>query len=200
MIKSSWVAAMGLAAALVALPAAAQVSMSGFYVGAGLGQSKATDWCTGATGLGVSCDDKKTAWKVFGGYQLTPNFAVEAGYTKLGKFTASFGAETEEAKVTAWEASLLAGAPIMNQLSIFGRLGVYRATVEDVDNIFGTFKHDNNDFTYGLGLGYDFTRNLGMRAEWRRYSKVGGGETALGAGVGQKSDVDVFGISALWRF
>jgi OmpA-OmpF porin, OOP family len=200
MIKSSWVAAMGLAAALVALPAAGQVSMSGFYVGAGLGQSKARDFCTGTSGLGVSCDDKKTAWKVFGGYQITPNFAVEAGYTKLGKFTARFGAETEETKVTAWEASLLAGAPIMNQLSIFGRLGVYRASVEDVDNIFGTFKHDNNDFTYGLGLGYDFTRNLGVRAEWQRYSKVGGGETALGAGVGQKSDVDVFGISALWRF
>jgi OOP family OmpA-OmpF porin len=198
MIKSSWVAAMGFAAALVALPAAAQVGMGGFYVGAGLGQSKAKDWCGG--GGFDSCDDKKTAWKVFGGYQITPNFAVEAGYTKLGKFTASFGPETEEAKVTAWEASLLAGVPIMNQLSIFGRLGVYRATVEDVDNIFGTFKHDNNDFTFGFGLGYDFTRNLGVRGEWQRYSKVGGGETALGAGVGQKSDVDVLGISALWRF
>jgi len=200
MVKSSWVAAIGFAAALAALPAVAQVSMSGVYVGAGIGKSKARDWCTGAGSLGVSCDDKKTAWKVFGGYQITPNFAVEAGYTKLGKFTASFGPETEEAKLTAWEASFLARAPIMDRLSIFGRLGIYRATVEDVDNIFGTFNHDNNDFTFGLGLGYDFTRNLGVRAEWQRYYKVGGGDVALGAGVGQKSDVDVFGVSALWRF
>ena len=198
MSKSSWVAVIGVAAALLALPAAAQTAMSGFYVGAGVGQSKAKDWC--ALGGFDSCDDKKTAWKIFGGYQFTPNFAVDAGYTKLGKFTASFGPETEEAKVTAWEASLLAGAPLVGGLSIFARLGLYRASVEDVDNLFGTFKHDNNDFTYGLGLGYDFTRNLGVRAEWQRYNKVGGGETALGAGVGQKSDVDVLGISALWRF
>jgi OOP family OmpA-OmpF porin len=198
MSKSSWVAVIGVAAALLALPAAAQTAMSGFYVGAGVGQSKAKDWC--ALGGFDSCDDKKTAWKIFGGYQFTPNFAVDAGYTKLGKFTASFGPETEEAKVTAWEASLLAGAPLVGGLSIFGRLGVYRASVEDVDNLFGTFKHDNNDFTYGLGLGFDFTRNLGVRAEWQRYNKVGGGETALGAGVGQKSDVDVLGVSALWRF
>jgi OOP family OmpA-OmpF porin len=198
MNKSSLVAVIGVAAALITQSAAAQTAMSGFYVGAGVGQSKAKDWC--ALGGFDSCDDKKTAWKIFGGYQFTPNFAVDAGYTKLGKFTASFGPETEEAKVTAWEASLLAGAPLVGGLSIFGRLGLYRASVEDVDNLFGTFKHDNNDFTYGLGLGYDVTRNLGVRAEWQRYNKVGGGETALGAGVGQKSDVDVLGISALWRF
>ena len=198
MNKSSLVAVIGVAAALITQSAAAQTAMSGFYVGAGVGQSKAKDWC--ALGGFDSCDDKKTAWKIFGGYQFTPNFAVDAGYTKLGKFTASFGPETEEAKVTAWEASLLAGAPLVGGLSIFGRLGLYRASVEDVDNLFGTFKHDNNDFTYGLGLGYDVTRNLGVRAEWQRYNKVGGGETALGAGVGQKSDVDVLGVSALWRF
>jgi hypothetical protein len=29
---------------------------------------------------------------------------------------------------------------------------------------------------------------------------MGGGDAALGADVGEKSDVDVFGISALWRF
>jgi OmpA-OmpF porin, OOP family len=194
------IAAAGLGAAMLSLPAAAQLNMSGFYVGAGVGQSKARDWCSGAGALGVSCDDKKTAWKAFGGYQITPNFAVEAGYANLGKFTATLGAETEEAKVTAWEASLLAGAPLMERLGVFGRLGLYRAHVKDSDNIAGTFEHDNNDFTFGLGLSYDFTRNLGVRAEWQRYSKVGGGDVALGAGVGQKSDVDVFGISALWRF
>jgi OOP family OmpA-OmpF porin len=191
-------AAAGLTASLVAFPAAAQLSLSGFYAGAGVGHSKARDWCS--PGGFDSCDDTKTAWKVFGGYQFTPNFALEAGYTNLGKFTASFGPETEEAKVTAWEASLLAGAPLMERLGIFGRFGFYRATVKDSDNMFGTFEHDNTDATFGLGLSYDFTRNLGMRAEWQRYYKVGGGDTALGAGVGQKSDVDVLGVSALWRF
>ena len=117
MSKSSWVAVMGVATALVALPAVAQ-GLNGFYAGATVGKSKARDWCTGADGFVVSCDDRKNAWKLFGGYQITRNFAVEAGYANLGKFSADFG----------------------------------------------------------------------------------GGETALGAGVGQKSNVDVLGISALWRF
>jgi OOP family OmpA-OmpF porin len=194
----SAVAVLGLGAALFALPAAAQMTMNGFYVGAGVGQAKAKDWCS--PGGFDSCDDKKTAWKVFGGYQITPNFAVEAGYANLGKFTATFGPESENAEVTAWEASLVAGVPLMPRLGIFGRLGVYRATVKDVDNLFGTFEHDNNDFTFGAGLGYDVTRNLAVRAEWQRYYQVGGGDTALGAGVGQKSNVDVLGVSALWRF
>ena len=45
---------------------------------------KARDWCTGADGFVVSCDDRKNAWKLFGGYQITRNFAVEAGYANLG--------------------------------------------------------------------------------------------------------------------
>jgi len=200
MFKSSWVAVMAVATALVALPAAAQ-GLNGFYAGATVGKSKARDWCTGADGFVVSCDDRKNAWKLFGGYQITRNFAVEAGYANLGKFTADFGGgETENAKVTAWEASLLAGAPLFDRLNIFGRLGVYRATVKDVDSVFGSFEHDNNNFTFGLGLGYDITPHFTVRGEWQRYYQVGGGETALGAGVGQKSDVDVLGISALWRF
>jgi len=189
---------MGLAAALVALPAAAQSSLSGFYVGAGFGQSKAKDWCGG--GGFDSCDDKDKAWKIFGGYQITRNIAAEIGYSRLGKFNASFGLLTDEAKVTAWEASALAGAPILDRLWIFGRLGVYRGTVKESTNFAGDFSHDNTNFTFGLGLSYDIMPQLAVRGEWQRYYQMGGGDVALGAGVGEKSEVDVFGINALWRF
>ena len=202
MIKS-FIAAMGVAAALVALPAAAQVPLSGFYVGAGFGQSKAKDWC-GSGGFD-SCDDKDKAWKIFGGYQITRNIAAEIGYTNLGKFTASFsdplfGLLTDDAKVTAWEASALAGAPLLDRLWIFGRLGIYRGTVKESTNFAGDFTHDNTNFTFGLGLSFDIIAHLALRGEWQRYYQMGGGDVALGAGVGEKSDVDVFAISALWRF
>src|SRR5438270_13797946 len=98
-MMKSVVAVVGLSAALVALPAAAQMNMSAFYAGVGAGKSKAKDWCTGA---GISCDDKDTAWKVFGGYQLTPHFAAEIGYTKLGKFKASgTGPGTDDSQTAA---------------------------------------------------------------------------------------------------
>jgi len=202
-MMKSVVAAVGLSAALLALPAAAQMNMSAFYAGVGAGKSKAKDWCTGAV---ISCDDKDTAWKVFGGYQFTPNFAAEIGYSKLGKFKAS-GTDpvtgifqNDDTKVTAWEISALGAWPIMNQLSVFGRLGLYRATVKETNSVFGDFEHDNNDWTFGVGLQFDVTRNLGVRGEWQRYRKIGGGDVAFGADVGQKSDLDVVGVSALWRF
>lgn len=203
MFKSGWLASVGLATALVAPPAAAQSSMSGFYVGGGFGQSKAKDWCGG--GGFDSCDDKDKAWKIFGGYQITRNFAAEIGYSRLGKFTASFtdplfGLLTDEAKVTAWEASALAAAPLVDRLWIYGRLGVYRGTVKESTNFAGDFSHDNTNFTFGLGLSYDIMPQLAVRAEWQRYNQMGGGDVALGAGVGEKSDVDVLGVSALWRF
>jgi OOP family OmpA-OmpF porin len=197
-MMKSVVAGVGLSAALVALPAAAQMNMSAFYAGVGVGQSKAKDWCGG--GGADTCDDKDTAWKVFGGYQLTPNFAAEIGYSKLGKFHASLAGLTDDAKVTAWELSALGAWPILPRFSVFGRLGLYRATVKETTNFAGDFEHDNNDWTFGLGLQYDVTRNLGLRGEWQRYRKIGGGDVAFGPDVGQKSDLDVLGVSALWRF
>ena len=94
-MRKSTIAALSIAAAGFALPAAAQMNMSAFYAGVGIGQSKAKDWCSGAGG--ISCDDKDTAWKVFGGYQFSRNFAAEFGYVKLGEFNASTGGLTDTA-------------------------------------------------------------------------------------------------------
>ena len=77
---------------------------------------------------------------------------------------------------------------------------MYRATVKEATNFAGDFEHDNNDWTFGLGAQYDIIRNLGLRVEWQRYRKMGGGDVAFGPAVGEKSDLDVLGVSALWRF
>ena len=186
---------LGLAAAAVSTPALAQMrtpSLSSAYVGVGIGQSKAKDWCNGI-GPGVSCDDSDTAWKLFAGYQFNRHFAAELGYGKLGKVTASLGTLREEAKATAWELSALGAWPINEQFSVFGRLGLYRATVKDETNFAGNIEHTNNDLTYGFGAQFNVTRNVGLRAEWQRYADVGGGDI-------DKSHVDVIGVSALWRF
>ena len=183
---------------LVAVPAAAQ-TLNGFYVGASVGQSEAKSWCSGAD-VGVSCDDTSTAWKVFGGYQFNRYLAAEAGYTNLGRFKASLDPLTDEAKVTAWEAAAIGIAPLADRLSAFGRLGLYRANVKETTNFAGDFENDNNDLTFGAGLAYQFTPHFGLRGEWQRYRNVGGGDVALGSGEGQKSNIDVFSLGALWRF
>ena len=77
------IAVFAVTASAFALPAAAQMSTSAFYVGAGVGQSKAKDWCSGTGGTGITCDDKKTAWKAFGGYQFNRYLSAELGYANL---------------------------------------------------------------------------------------------------------------------
>src|SRR5438270_12876640 len=96
-------------ALLAVLPAAVSAQADTprtFYAGADLGRSDAKRWCLGVGS--ASCDDTSAAVKIFGGYQLDETFAVEVGYVNLGKFKASFPGATDEAKVSALEASIVA--------------------------------------------------------------------------------------------
>lgn len=178
------VAVMGLAGAALALPAAAQMSMSAAYVGGGFGQSKFKDACEGVP----NCDDGDTAFKIFGGYQFNPYIAAELGYNDLGKASAS-GASV---KGTAWELSALGSFPVGANFSILGRLGGYHGELKG-ESAFGSATDTKTGLTYGLGVGYDLNKNLGFRAEWQRFDKMGGDN------VGE-SNVDVLGLSVLWRF
>jgi len=165
----------------------------GWYIGGNIGQTQAKDWCSGIAGSGISCDDKDTAFKILGGYNINRNFAAELAYSDFGKVKASLGALTDEAKATAWELSAVGSYPIANQFSVFGRLGLYFADAKENTNFAGNFKHTNNDLTYGFGVRYDFSREVGVRGEWQRYSKVGGGDL-------DKSDVDVISVGVVWNF
>ena len=166
---------------------------TGWYLGGNIGQSKVKDGCSGLGGTGISCDDKDTAFKILGGYNINRNFAAELGYTDFGKAKASGLGLTDEFKATAWELSGIGSYPVANQFSVFGRLGLYFADAKENTNFVGNFKHTNNDLTYGFGVRYDFSREVGVRGEWQRYSKVGGGDIG-------KSDVDVISVGVVWNF
>jgi OmpA-OmpF porin, OOP family len=172
--------------------AQAKPADTGFYIGASIGQSSSSDGCSDLP-AGVSCDDKDTAWKILGGYQINQNFAVEIGYTDLGKVEASGFGINASVETTAWELVGIGSFPINNQFSIYGKLGFYRAESEGRSNIGVSADDTNNDLTYGLGVRYNFTRNLGVRGEWQRYSKVGG--DAIG-----ESDVDVLSVGVIYKF
>ena len=180
----------GITAALVALPAAAQEK--GWYAGFSVGSSKAGDACNG-TGGGIACEDTTTTWKLIGGYQVNRNFAAEIGYTpELAKAKASGFGLTDEIKSSALELVAIPSYPI-GEFSLFGKLGIYTARTEETTNFAGNESANNTDFTYGLGVGYQFHRNFGARLEWQRYSKVGGGN------IGNE-DIDTVSLGLLYRF
>ncbi len=187
------IAVLGLAGAALAFPAAAQMSMSSAYVGANIGQSKLHVDCTGFT----TCDDKDTAFKLYAGYQFHPNVAAEFGYTDLGKAKLSVGAASTELAATAWELSALGMWPVMKELQIFGRLGVYHGETK-FSGVLGGSK-TNTGITFGFGGEYDFTRNIGARLEWQRFSKMKAQCDAPGC-TEDKGDVDNLSIGIVYRF
>jgi OOP family OmpA-OmpF porin len=166
----------------------------GFYAGASVGQSTAD--CNVSGG---SCDDKDTAYRVFGGYKFHPNIAVEGGYSPLGETTASFPGANVTAEANAWDLVGVGIWPLGNNFSIFGKVGFYNAELKLGGALSG--KKTTTDLTYGVGGQYDFNRNLGLRLEWQRYSGVKSPDaTAGGLTFSGETDIDVLSVGALWKF
>jgi OOP family OmpA-OmpF porin len=156
-----------LGAAAVAISVGAQAQTGGaplvpnLYAGIELGRSD------------VGSDDD-IGFKIFGGYQFTRNIAAEIGYGMLF--------DKSDVEVTALEFVGVGLVPIAPQLSLMGKLGL--ANVE-VDSRAGS--RDKTELTWGIGVQFDMSRNLALRALWQRY------ET-------DPDELDWFAIGAAWRF
>jgi len=180
-----------------------------FYAIGGIGQSnvKLKDEAgpvlvdLGATGVSSSVDKKDTAWKLGVGYQLSPNFAVEAGYVALGKVSnkarGTGGADTANAeyKSSALGLSALGMLPINTDFSVFAKAGVAhtKITAKADLTVGGASASDSakkREFVpvFGLGAEYKLTQAVAVRAEYERYFKVGDKNTT------GESDVDFLSL------
>lgn len=176
---------------------------TGFYVGGAVGEAKAKDACTGLGGVGFvgGCDDKDTAWKLFGGYQFNHYLGAELGYVDLGKFSASgtvLGAPaTASAEAKGVELVGVVSYPFTPQFSVYGKAGAFRWDVDTratAGAAAASVGDHGTDFTLGAGVKYDFTRNLGARLEFQRYNNVGENNT-----TGQ-TDINLWTIGLVYKF
>ena len=162
-------------------------AFAGGYVGAGAGQASA-DVCGELHALGATrCDDEDTGFKIFGGYQVNENFAVEGSYVDYGDITASDGEVSLKGEITAFAISGVGVIPVTEQFSIFGKLGVAFWDAEASASGFGSVSDDGTDLTYGVGAGFDVTDAFGLRGEWERLDSDG-------------DDVDLLSVSAVLKF
>jgi len=175
---------------MLAGPAFAQDQ--GWYAGLHLGQSTAKDGCDGVSGPGITCDDGDTAWRILGGYQFNKNLAVELGYSDLGEVSASGPGGSASIESTVFELVAVGSWPFTPNFSAYGKAGMYRSET-DASAPGISESESNTGLTYGLGVRWDFTKNLAARAEYQIYSDVGGGN------IGE-SDVDVISVGVLWKF
>jgi OmpA-OmpF porin, OOP family len=160
MTKKWFVSILGAAAVLVSAGAFAQPAVPSFYVGGEVGQSDVAN-------------EDDIGFKILGGYQFHRNIAAELGYGMLF--------DKSDVEVTAIELVGVGMFPIANQFSLIGKLGL--ANVE-ADGPGGS--EDKTEITWGIGVQFDVSRNLGVRALWQRYET----DEAL----------DWIAIGAVWRF
>lgn len=176
-------AVLAVAAVFTAAPAAGQTTPPAGHVYAGgtFGQARWSSTC-------ANCDNIDSALRVFGGYQVNRIIAAEIGYANLGEQRAPGFL----IKGTAWDASLVAGWPLLGALSVHGRAGVHRANLKGGGTLAGQ-QHDRYALTYGLGAQLELTPNLGLRVDWQEYSSAGG------SGI-PDTDIRLISAGALWRF
>jgi OOP family OmpA-OmpF porin len=202
-----------VAAAAIGCSSAVAADDSGWYGGFNVGASRAkiddarisrglARSGFGATSFDNDADD--IGFKVFGGYQFIKYFAVEGGYTDLGKFefkahTLPPGTLNGELKIRGLNFDTVAILPITDRFSAFARGGVMYAESKDsfgggglVHVLDPSSRHRAANYKYGAGVEYDVTPSIGIRAEAERYR--------VDDAVGNKGDIDLYSGGLVYRF
>jgi len=186
---------------------------SGWLGGVNIGQSRAkiddAQITARLLGSGLATtsmvdDNRDTGYKLFGGYKINRNFAVEGGYFDLGRFgftatTVPPGTLSGTIKLKGLNLDAVGILPFTEKFSAFGRVGMNYAQAKDSFSGTGAVavldpnpsKREAN-YKFGAGLQYDFTQSLGMRLEAERYR--------INDAVGNKGDVDLFSVGLVYRF
>lgn len=167
----------GLAAASVA-QAAPQANT--FYVGAKAGWASAhrgvSQWEKAPLNQEVhKAFRHSVTYGVFGGYQITDNFAVELGYDDFGRVkTKKDGALVGKHTNHGAHLSLKASYPILDNLDVYGRLGA--ALIRSDYKMFdGKQKSHSLKVSPVLAAGFEYAiiPSLALRLEYQWISKVG---------------------------
>jgi OOP family OmpA-OmpF porin len=162
---------------------------SAWFIGAGIGQSRATIdeqrltrslLENGANSVLFTKDERDLGYKLFLGKQLNENFAIEGGYFNLGKssFTATGnpGQLNGEVGFQGANIDLLAQMPFTDRFSVYARLGVHytEAKAHFTGNRLYAVTNPNPSESkangkVGLGMEYKLSETLAMRGEVERY-------------------------------
>ncbi|MDB5803379.1 MAG: hypothetical protein JWN73_701 [Betaproteobacteria bacterium] len=179
--------AAAIAGAFVAAPASAQ-----WYAGAGIGAGRAklgtvsaTSGTTTVSTTGGSSTD--TSGKIFGGYQFTPNWGLEAQYVYLGKTNFGVAANVPGVsgggsyKADSFDVAATGTIPLPNNFYLLGKLGAAFNHVNG-GNICATGpggtacanlgNGNKTDLYAGLGGGYNFNAHWGIRLEYENFGKM----------------------------
>jgi opacity protein-like surface antigen len=156
----------------------------------------------GSNLLGKRDCSSANAWKVFGGYKVAPNLAIEGSYVNYGKSTENStvpvipGINNEPnpvsvtTKATGFGASGVASAPVTDELSLFGKMGAMSWKKESKTMVWNSTKTASMDQTVdssgvdlslGAGADYKIDDNWGIRGEYEHLNGLDSNMYSVGA-------------------
>ena len=154
------------------------------YIGFSAGQADVDESMVipGLIDPGGRVDGKDGAFKLFGGYQFGPNFALEAALVDLGdvSYSGNFtGTPPLNGPVTGGRVqnsglnlSAVGVVPLGQKLVLFGKVGMFLwySEATDVTNGIATLsEEDGADLSVGLGASVAIGQRVSLRAEWERF-------------------------------
>jgi OmpA-OmpF porin, OOP family len=171
-------------AAGLALIVSTSVMAENYYAALDLGQSKGSDICTGLPAGVSGCEDTGTAYRIAGGYQITPNWAAEVSYADYGSGSQGsgnlggvVGYVSGTWKATAIEIAGVGTLPISGSFSLTGKIGLASTDIKsDVSSsLLGDFNDSasNTKLSFGIGARFDVNPNVAIRAQYENFGTVG---------------------------
>lgn len=155
MSKISTLKPLAAGAALLACMAAAQAE--GLYVGGALG---APDYSSTVNGYGTGDGGRGPAYKLYGGYQITPNFAVEGHLFNLGRSAPTDGS----ARIYGLGVDAVGSLPLASKWSLLGSVGVAEARLTTPAG-----NDSSPALKASLGLQYQLNSDMALRVGYDRY-------------------------------
>jgi len=168
----------GMVMAACAAPAMAD-NPSGPYVGGGYGRFHLNIHNLNDVGQAIDTitDSNDNAYKIFAGWRLTPNWAIEGAYVNFGhpgeRFTATGSDGRYSVHMDGFSPTLLGSVPL-GPVELFGEVGYlfynvhlttnFNAPVADVVES----THTRSNFLYGGGVAVTFFDHLNLRAEYQQ--------------------------------
>ena len=155
-------------------------------------------------------DDTSQRSLLFGGYRWRNDLAVEAAVNTTDKYALHQGAQTPligpgpglaltDASARSWNADVYTSWEVIRSLSLYGRLGYAQSDARQIFSgaslVPGDPRRAREGVNYGLGLRYDVTHSLGLRAEYARFGRFAG--EGVGSGL---PDSDQVSVGVQFRF
>lgn len=160
-----------LLAAVVLAPCSA--SAEDYYAGLNFSKGGTLTYRNPLNGKTAS-DDTGAVFKLYGGFALTENYALEAGYAQGGRAhfdKAALGMATEPTfKASNLYLAARATHRFNDDWSVFGKLGVVRNRYEGAGAGSGTVSSTKP--LLGVGMAYNVSKDVALTVEYERMGRT----------------------------